>query len=162
MIVKLIILVSVVVVSFVQPVVAQRDPLILKFLEISPAVSKQTDVERLFGIGENGAATWYSIGDRSIRVKYSDGTCTADWLTPAGTVVEAAMKFKNYKPLSELTSSVSLHRLRVKKSMDVEGERYYFDDKSGIRYDVNEAQMVWMAIEVYPSNKHKKLRCKEE
>ncbi|MEQ1764300.1 MAG: hypothetical protein ABL984_14310 [Pyrinomonadaceae bacterium] len=117
-------------------------------------------MERLFGIGESGAATWYYIDDRSVRVKYSDGTCTADWLTPKGTVVEAAMKFKNYKPLSELTSSVRLDRLREKKSLDVDGERYYFDDKAGIRYDINKAQMVWMSVELYPSEKYKKLRCK--
>jgi len=144
----------------VMPLRAQTDPVMSKFIMISPVVSTRADVERLFGVGEAKDLVVYRLENYRVWIQYSNGTCTEDWLTPKGTVVTATIYFYNVvKPLKELTDSVNLSRLKVRKSLDVEGEKYYFDDKAGRRYDVNEAQMEWISIELYPPKKYSKLRC---
>jgi hypothetical protein len=139
-----------------------QDGEILKLLKIKPMVSTTADVLQIFGQGKaEENSTWYYFDDKSIEVIVSDGECTEGWLAPKDTVIEASAFFFSGKRLSELKDKVNLTRLRVKKGFDVAGEKHYFDDVKGIKYEVNDEQNIWSSVTYYPSHKYSKRRCED-
>ncbi len=127
---------------------------------VRPMISTRADVEKVFGLphkGQNSAR--YFFDDRSIRILFSDGSCTEGWRAPKDVVVKAEVQFFKRLPLSSLKKSVTYTRFRFKRSYDVAGEKYYYDDATGREYGINDRQGVWLSLTYYPSKRFSKNRC---
>lgn len=130
-----------------------------KIKSIKVMSSTRADVERLLGKGED-KDIWsqYSYEKESVRITYSDGTCTESFLAPKDTVIQVNINFKEDRKLSEIKKKVKLKELRVQLSYDT-ADKVYHDDELGIAYEVNEIYKSWSAIIFYPSKKYSKFAC---
>lgn len=68
------------------------------------------------------------------------------------------MYFQTERKLSELKKKVNLKDLRVERSYDTP-DKLYYDDKLGIRYEINEVYKIWSGITFYPSKNYSKFAC---
>jgi hypothetical protein len=138
---------------------AQSD-LLEKIRKIVPLGSTKSDVLRLFGRGsDKDNSTWYYFPEYSLEITYSNGACRRSYLTERDNVVEVYVNFLKNKKLSGFKRRVNVAKVRKEKSLDVEGERYYYDDKNGIEYGVNEALGIWFSILYFPAEKYSGARC---
>jgi hypothetical protein len=139
---------------------AQSD-ILEKIKSIKVMSSTRADVEKLLGKGKDeNNWTWYINKKESVQIVYSDGTCTRGFLAPKDTVVKIYLNFKEDRKLSELKKKVNLKKLRMERSYDT-ADKVYFDDESGIDYDVNEVYKIWSGITFYPSKSYSGFACED-
>ena len=73
-------------------------------------------------------------------------------------MIEVYIYFQEEKKLSELEKQINLKELRVERSYDT-ADKLYYDDKLGIRYEVNELKKFWSSIMFYPSKTYSNFAC---
>src|SRR6185437_2933114 len=128
---------------------------------ITPLKSTRTEVERLFGPGNDLYLANYSLQDGILSVEYSSGPCRSErkggWNVPEGTVVSVRFEPKSKKRFAGLKLEFS--EFKKVEGGDVVGVVNYTNEEQGITYEVQRGRVD--AIEYLPGKRYDSLKCPE-
>jgi len=128
---------------------------------ITPLKSTRTEVESLFGPGNDRYLANYSLRDGTLSVEYSSGPCRSErkggWNVPEGTVVSVRFEPKSKKKFASL--KLEFTKFKKVEGGDVVGVVNYTNEEQGVTYEVHRGKVD--AIEYLPDKRYDSLKCAE-
>ncbi len=140
------------------PLIKYQENIISGWRGITPIKSSKNDVERIFGLPNNGPEGSYRWDDSTVQFTYSKGNCMNGWDVSKDVVLFVSVILRKDRPLfSDL--KIDTGQLDKKKDRELSEVFYYEDKRQGITYVVNGGELT--GIWYRPSEKDQSLKCKD-
>lgn len=128
---------------------------------IVPLKSTRADVERKFGLPENGkpynGRAIYRFEDKRITFRYLDSPCNTRencWcFVPVDTVIDISVVFEESKSFSELHIDTSKFKRKTGTDSTTVPRSTYYNEEEGIIYYVDDSDDEILEINYIPSKK---------
>lgn len=121
---------------------------------ITPVHSTRQDIERLWGLPNNGPSS-YSFADTTVTIVYSDGDCAGGWKIPKDRVRWMFIQLKYDVKFKDL--NLDLDKFEKLRDPELLDWNHYRNKQAGISYIVQVDNV--RSITLTPSSTDSHLKC---